>query len=99
MTSTPHNHVHPHADSESDSDRVQRLMMFLESHFGEVHMGVPESEKGHEGGQDEGPEPVLSIQLDEADALVHLKSMVSYSIQRFRPSPRVPLDLFTSRGG
>jgi cleavage and polyadenylation specificity factor subunit 3 len=40
-----HEHVHPHADSESDLERVQRLAMFLESHFGEVHMNVPEPEK------------------------------------------------------
>lgn len=60
--------------------RVQRLTMFLESHFGEVHMSVPEPEKSREDGQDEEvPEPVLLIRLDEADALVHLKSMVSFS--------------------
>ena len=41
-------------------------------------MSVPEPEKGHEEGQDEeAPEAVLLIRLDEADALVHLKSMVS----------------------
>jgi len=52
------------------------LAMFLESHFGEVHMNVPEPAKGHEQGQDEvSPEPVLLIRLDEADALVHLRSM------------------------
>ena len=57
--------------------------MFLESHFGEVHMDVPESDKGQDEGQDEvGPEPVLLIRLDEADALVHLRSMVSYRISR-----------------
>ena len=80
MTSAPHvhEHVHPHADSESDLERVQRLAMFLESHFGEVHMNVPEPEKSNDDGQDEGaPEPVLLIRLDEADALVHLGSMVS----------------------
>jgi len=38
-------------------------------------MSVPEPEKGHEEGQDEAPEPVLLIRLDEADALVHLRSM------------------------
>ena len=82
VTSNPHSHihehVHPHADSESDQERVQRLAMFLESHFGEVHMNVPEPEKGHEEDQDEEvPGPVLLIRLDEADALVHLRSMVS----------------------
>jgi len=41
-------------------------------------MSVPEPEKGHEEGQDEeAPEAVLLIRLDEADALVHLRSMVS----------------------
>ena len=48
-------------------------------------MSVPEPEKGQEEGQDErAPEPVLLIRLDEADALVHLRSMVSY---RFSASP------------
>ena len=88
MTSNAHNHahehIHPHAESENDLQRVQRLAMFLESHFGEVHMNVPEPEKGGEDGQDEEvPEPVLLIRLDEADALVHLKSMVS---RRLSPS-------------
>jgi len=73
-----HGHDHPHADSESDLERVQRLAMFLESHFGEVHMNVPEPGKDNGDGQDEGaPELVLLIRLDEADALVHLGSMVS----------------------
>jgi cleavage and polyadenylation specificity factor subunit 3 len=85
VTSNAHNHVHenvhPHADTENDLERVQRLAMFLESHFGEVHTSVPEPEKGHEDSQDEEtPEPVLLIRLDEADALVHLKSMVSCSL-------------------
>ena len=92
-----HEHVHPHADSESDLARVQRLAVFLESHFGEVHVSVPEPEKGHEEGQDEeAPEPVLLIRLDEADALVHLRSMVSYSFSvHFTPLP-LPLYPFTS---
>ena len=47
-------------------------------------MNVPEPEKGHEEGQDEeGPEPVLLIRLDEADALVHLRSMVSYCFSAY----------------
>ena len=50
-------------------------------------MNVPEPGKNNEGGQDEGvPEPVLLIRLDEADALVHLGSMVS----EYFPSPIPP---------
>jgi len=80
LTSNTHSHVHehthPHVDSENDLERVQRLAMFLESHFGEVDMRVPKPEKGHEEGQNEEvPESVLLIRLDEADALVHLRSM------------------------
>ena len=95
--------MHPHAESERDLERVQRLAMFLESHFGEVHMSVPEPEKGQEEGQDgEAPEPVLLIRLDEADALVHLRSMVSYrfSASLFSP-PFLPCSftfLLRSRG-
>lgn len=41
-------------------------------------MSVPEPEKGREDGEEEEiPEPALLIRLDEADALVHLKSTVS----------------------
>jgi len=41
-------------------------------------MSAPEPEKGHEEGQDGvAPELALLIRLDEADALVHLRSMVS----------------------
>ena len=90
VTSNGHTHlheqVHPHADLDTDLERIQRLAMFLESHFGEVHMTVPEPEKGDESHDEEGPEYVLSIRLDEADALVHLRSMVRVHFLVFFPS-------------
>ena len=90
VTSNAHTHlheqVHPHADLDTDLERIQRLAMFLESHFGEVHMTVPEPEKGDESHDEEGPEYVLSIRLDEAEALVHLRSMVRVHFLAFFPS-------------
>jgi len=98
LTSNAHNHahehIHPHADSESDSERIQRLAMFLESHFGEVHIGVPEPEKGHEDGRDEVPEQALLIRLDEADAVVHLKSMtVTSANETLRKRVEIVVDM------
>ncbi|KAF9793222.1 beta-lactamase-like protein [Thelephora terrestris] len=98
LTSNAHNHAHehthPHADSESDSERIQRLAMFLESHFGEVHIGVPEPEKGHEDGRDEVPEQALLIRLDEADAVVHLKSMtVTSANETLRKRVEIVVDM------
>lgn len=50
-------------------------------------MSVPEPEKGREDVQDEEvPEPVLLIRLDEADALIHLKSMVSRLLSPYSTS-------------
>ena len=60
-------------------------------------MSVPEPEKGDEEGQGEdGPEPVLLIRLDEADALVHLRSMVSYIFSTSFPSFLPPFSLSLS---
>jgi len=54
-------------------------------------MSVPEPEKGHEEGQDEeAPEAVLLIRLDEADALVHLRSMVSDRLLVYFSLPPLP---------
>ena len=56
--------------------RIQRLAMFLEAHFGEVELHMPEDAMEQEQGEDPR-EPALLVRLDEADALINLMSMVS----------------------
>lgn len=72
-----HSHSHPHADADivrADMTRIQRLVMFLEAHFGDVELHMPDEV---EYDQDEqGHEPSLLISLDEADARINLISMV-----------------------
>lgn len=49
--------------------------MFLEAHFGEVELHMPEEADEPEQGED-SHEPSLLVRLDEADALINLVSMV-----------------------
>ena len=83
MTTHPHSHSHaperphPHADIDDEAGpvtRIRRLAMFLEAHFGEVELHMPEGvdEQGEDGG-----EAALLVRLDEADALINLVSLVS----------------------
>lgn len=53
--------------------------MFLEAHFGEVELHMPEeSEEEPEQGEDDH-EPSLLVRLDEADARINLISLASCS--------------------
>ncbi|KAF4598095.1 metallo-beta-lactamase superfamily protein [Pleurotus pulmonarius] len=75
-----HDHDHPHADvrhESSDVIRIQRLAMFLEAHFGEVELHMPDpSEEDGDGEQGEdGGEPSLLVNLDEADAQINLVTL------------------------
>lgn len=76
-----HEHAHPHADPESETSsvmRIQRLAMFLEAHFGEVELHMPDvAEDDREQGEDDH-EPSLLVRLDEADARIHLLSLVRF---------------------
>ena len=49
--------------------RIQRLAMFLEAQFGEVEQ--------HESGA-EHQDPLLLVQLDDADAQINLVSLVRF---------------------
>ena len=72
-----HSHSHPHADSEGESSsvvRIQRLAMFLEAHFGEVELHMPENSPD-EPTEDES-EPSFLVRLDDAHAQISLISMV-----------------------
>jgi len=74
-----HSHSHPHADVDDESStvtRIQRLAMFLEAHFGEVELHMPDgSDEEREQGEDDN-EASLLVRLDEADARINLVSLV-----------------------
>ena len=87
VTTHPHSHshapkhAHPHADTEDGNPaltRIRNLAMFLEAHFGEVELHMPEASMDSEQGND-NHEPTLLVRLDEADAEINLLSMVSTS--------------------
>lgn len=88
VTSSPHSHSkgdshqHPHADHHEDTalairTRIGRIAWFLEAHFGEVELHMPESEELDATEQGEENEPSLLVELDEANARVNLVSLVS----------------------
>lgn len=55
--------------------------MFLEAHFGEVELHMPEeSDEEPEQGEEDRYEPTLIVRLDEADARINLLSLVRYCI-------------------
>ncbi|TFK44227.1 mRNA 3'-end-processing protein YSH1 [Crucibulum laeve] len=93
-----HSHSHPHAEPEGDSSdvmRIQRLAMFLEAHFGEVELHMPDGTEveEQEQGEDEN-EPSLLVRLDEADARINLLSMtVSSSHEALRRRVEAVLDM------
>jgi cleavage and polyadenylation specificity factor subunit 3 len=56
--------------------RIQRLVMFLEAHFGDVELHMPEEVDGDPEQGEDNNEPSLLVSLDEADARINLISMV-----------------------
>jgi len=75
-----HPHSHPHADPDGDAAeviRIRRLALFLEAHFGEVELHMPDvSEEEPEQGENDR-EASLLVRLDETDARINLLSLVS----------------------
>ena len=80
MTSHSHSHddPHPHADGHENElmVRIQRLALFLEAHFGEVELHMPETLPEPGEPIDEDDSPGLLIQLDDAQAFINLATMV-----------------------
>lgn len=78
MTNANHHcHSHPHADSEDESSsvtRIQRLGMFLEAHFGDVELHMPEINPDEPA--ENGSEASFWVRLDDAHAQISLISMV-----------------------
>jgi len=82
VTTQPCTHVHPHADSKNESSymRIQVLAEFLENHFGEVELHMPDEagEDQHEQDEESNRDPALILRVDEADAYINLVTLVSY---------------------
>ncbi|KAI0685337.1 Metallo-hydrolase/oxidoreductase [Cerioporus squamosus] len=105
LTTHPHTHdhvpkhPHPHADLMDESAermRIQRLAWFLEAHFGEVELHMPEEGDEMEQGED-AHEPSLLVTLDEADAVINLLSMtVRSSSESLRRRVEAVLDMAVS---
>lgn len=101
LTSQPsHSHSHPHADVDigsADITRIQHLVMFLEAHFGDVELHMPEEvEDDPEQGEDSN-EPSLLVSLDEAEARINLISMtVVSSHELLRKRVEIILDMAVS---
>ena len=84
MTTHPHNHTHspehahPHADIVGESaavTRIQRLAWFLEAHFGDVELHMPEEGDEAEP-DDEENQPSLLV---TARNLLHRPISLSWS--------------------
>ncbi|KZV82514.1 Metallo-hydrolase/oxidoreductase [Exidia glandulosa HHB12029] len=70
MTTHPHAHPHPHADAGEDEWeplRARRTATFLEAHFGDVELVVPDEKLAADA--------YLIIRLDDAEAQVHVGTM------------------------
>lgn len=87
MTTSSHSHSHsesassqhPHGDPDGASYsviRIQRLAMFLEAHFGEVELHMPETNDDKQELEEPHQDPSLLVQLDDADAEINLISLV-----------------------
>ncbi|EJD03061.1 Metallo-hydrolase/oxidoreductase [Fomitiporia mediterranea MF3/22] len=102
LTTHPHNHdkPHPHADDPENENsmivRIQRLAMFLEAHFGEVELHMPEAPPvaGEDGSTDNADSPGLLIGMDDAEAFVDLATMtVESSSEQLRKRVESVLDM------
>ncbi|KIK09790.1 hypothetical protein K443DRAFT_671113 [Laccaria amethystina LaAM-08-1] len=97
LTTHPHSHSHPHADPDGDAAeviRIRRLALFLEAHFGEVELHMPDvSEEEPEHGENDR-EASLLVRLDEADARINLLSLaVTSTNEALRKRVEAVLDM------
>ncbi|THV05075.1 Metallo-hydrolase/oxidoreductase [Dendrothele bispora CBS 962.96] len=84
LTNQPHSHshsgdnhhTHPHANEKDEMRRVRKIAMFLEAHFGDIELHMPEESpvEDAEQGEDEHDASLL-VRLDEADATVNLATL------------------------
>ncbi|KAH9942274.1 mRNA 3'-end-processing protein YSH1 [Epithele typhae] len=110
LTTHPHKHAHapegphPHADTDPDEERtaqqrISRLAWFLEAHFGDVELHMPEAGDDVEQGED-AHEPALLVTLDDVDAVINLLSMtVTSSSDALKRRVEAVLDMAVSTVG
>jgi len=98
---TSHSHAHPHADADEEPMivRIQRLAMFLEAHFGDVELHLPEEPVSTGAAEEEEPEearntPALIVHVDESDAIINLQTMTVESLnEQLRRRVEAVLDM------
>jgi cleavage and polyadenylation specificity factor subunit 3 len=92
VTSQQHSHTHhPHSDHhEGDQSitRIQRIAWFLDAHFGDVELHMPEvgGEQDQDQEQGDKSEPALIVRMDdsgEADAHINLVTLVCIYVDVF----------------
>lgn len=61
--------------------RIQRLAMFLEAHFSDIELYMPEIPEGNaEEEKDNQDVPGIVVRLDDADAFIDLSTMVGLDL-------------------
>jgi cleavage and polyadenylation specificity factor subunit 3 len=103
LTSQQHSHTHhPHSDHhEGDQSitRIQRIAWFLDAHFGDVELHMPEvgGEQDQDQEQGDKSEPALIVRMDdsgEADAHINLVTLaVSCPSDTLRKRVEAVLDM------
>lgn len=103
LTSQQHSHTHhPHSDHhEGDQSitRIQRIAWFLDAHFGDVELHMPEEggEQEQDQDQSEKSQPALIVRMDdsgESDAYINLVTLaVSCPIDNVRKRVEAVLDM------
>ena len=76
-----HPHTHPHADKEEDDimQRLQKIAAFLEAHFGDISLLMPEAAEGADHEDESIDGPAFIVRLDDAEAKVNLTTMVRFA--------------------
>lgn len=101
LTSQQHSHTHhPHSDHhEGDQSitRIQRIAWFLDAHFGDVELHMPEEGGEQDQYQSEKSEPALIVRMDdsgESDAYINLVTLaVSCPSDNVRKRVEAVLDM------
>lgn len=101
LTSQQHSHTHhPHSDHhEGDQSitRIQRIAWFLDAHFGDVELHMPEEGGEQDQDQSEKSQPALIVRMDdsgESDAYINLVTLaVSCPIDNVRKRVEAVLDM------
>ena len=99
-----HTHAHPHAEPDgahASELRIQRLAMFLEAHFAEVELHVPDADTTPMPGDDERGQiagPSLVVILDDAEARIEAPPMPSPPVRAPNRTTLLPTpEAFASR--